>query len=98
MIKKITSEEEFEKEIKEGHLLVDFSASWCGPCRMMEPVLEELSSKIKVLKVDIDELEELTRKLGIMSVPTMIIYKDGKEVKKVIGYHSLDEMEQAIAS
>ena len=98
MIKKITSEEEFEKEITEGHLLVDFSATWCGPCRMMEPVLEELSSKIKVLKVDIDELEELTRKLGIMSVPTMIIYKDGKEVKKVIGYHSLDEMEQAIAS
>ena len=98
MIKKITSEAEFEKEIKEGHLRVDFSATWCGPCRMMEPVLEELSSKIKVLKVDIDELEELTRKLGIMSVPTMIIYKDGKEVKKVIGYHSIDEMEQAIAS
>mgnify|MGYP000658376457 CR=1 FL=1 len=52
MIKKITSEEEFEKEIKEGNLIVDFSATWCGPCRMMEPVLEELSSKIKIFKVD----------------------------------------------
>lgn len=97
MIKKITSEEEFEKEIKEGNLIVDFSAMWCGPCRMMEPVLKELSSKIKILKVDIDELEVLTRKLGIMSVPTMIIYKDGKEVKKVVGYHSLEEMESVIA-
>ncbi len=97
MIKKITSEEEFEKEIKEGNLIVDFSATWCGPCRMMEPVLKELSSKIKILKVDIDELEVLTRKLGIMSVPTMIIYKDGKEVKKVVGYHSLEEMESVIA-
>lgn len=97
MIKKITSEEEFEKEIKEGNLVVDFSATWCGPCRMMEPVLEELSSKIKIFKVDIDELEVLTRKLGIMSVPTMIIYKDGKEVKKVVGYHSLEEMESMIA-
>lgn len=97
MIKKITSEEEFEKEIKEGKLIVDFSATWCGPCRMMEPVLEELSSKIKIFKVDIDELEVLTRKLGIMSVPTMIIYKDGKEVKKVVGYHSLEEMESMIA-
>lgn len=97
MIKKITSEEEFEKEIKEGNLIVDFSATWCGPCRMMEPVLEELSSKIKIFKVDIDELEVLTRKLGIMSVPTMIIYKDGKEVKKVVGYHSLEEMESVIA-
>ncbi len=97
MIKKITSEEEFEKEIKEGNLIVDFSATWCGPCRMMEPVLEELSSKIKIFKVDIDELEVLTRKLGIMSVPTMIIYKDGKEVKKVVGYHSLEEMESMIA-
>ena len=97
MIKKITSEEEFEKEIKEGNLIVDFSATWCGPCRMMEPVLKELSSKIKILKVDLDELEVLTRKLGIMSVPTMIIYKDGKEVKKVVGYHSLEEMESVIA-
>lgn len=97
MIKKITSEEEFEKEIKEGNLIVDFSATWCGPCRMMEPILEELSSKIKIFKVDIDELEVLTRKLGIMSVPTMIIYKDGKEVKKVVGYHSLEEMESMIA-
>lgn len=97
MIKKITSEEEFEKEIKEGNLIVDFSATWCGPCRMMEPVLKELSSKIKILKVDIDELEVLTRKLGIMSVPTMIIYKDGKEVKKLVGYHSLEEMESVIA-
>ena len=97
MIKKIRSEEEFEKEIKEGNLIVDFSATWCGPCRMMEPVLEELSSKIKIFKVDIDELEVLTRKLGIMSVPTMIIYKDGKEVKKVVGYHSLEEMESMIA-
>lgn len=97
MIKKITSEEEFEKEIKEGNLIVDFSATWCGPCRMMEPVLKELSSKIKILKVDIDELEVLTRKLGIMSVPTIIIYKDGKEVKKVVGYHSLEEMESVIA-
>ena len=97
MIKKITSEEEFEKEIKEGNLIVDFSATWCGPRRMMEPVLEELSSKIKIFKVDIDELEVLTRKLGIMSVPTMIIYKDGKEVKKVVGYHSLEEMESMIA-
>ena len=86
-------EEDFDKLIEKGDVLVDFFATWCGPCKMLSPVLEELSDhfeRVKVVKVDIDQFEDLTRRHGIMSVPTMEIYKDGKLVKKEVGYHDYD--------
>ena len=85
--------EDFEKLIKEGNVIVDFFATCCGPCKMLSPVLDEVCVKntdIKIVKVDIDLFEELTRSHGVMSVPTLEIYKDGQLVRKEIGYHDID--------
>lgn len=85
--------EDFEKLIKEGNVIVDFFATWCGPCKMLSPVLDEVCAKntdIKIVKIDIDLFEELTRSHGVMSVPTLEIYKDGELVRKEIGYHDID--------
>lgn len=92
MIKVLTNEEEFTKIIEKGTWLVDFSATWCGPCRMLEPVLDEFGKENQVLKVDIDKFQELTSSFGIMSVPTLIVFKDGKKVIQDVGYKSLDEL------
>jgi len=82
---------EFQNEVLESNIpvLVDFAASWCGPCRMMGPVLEQLSAeyegKAKIVKVDIDESMDLAQKYQIMSVPNMIIFKGGAPVDAVVG-------------
>ena len=77
-----------------GIVLVDFFATWCGPCRMLTPVLEEVSEETdaKIYKVDIDKSEDLSRKFGIMVVPTMIIFKDGKEQEKFSGYMQKEDI------
>lgn len=75
--------------VKEGVTVVDFFATWCGPCKMLSPVLEELEedrSDFKVVKIDIDKEQELARSYGIMSVPTLILFKDGKEISKKVGF------------
>lgn len=83
---------EFETEVinKEGVTLVDFFAVWCGPCKMIAPVLEELSTemagKANIVKVDIDQHSHLADEYRISSVPTMIIFKDGKEVERIVGF------------
>ncbi|MDD3393672.1 MAG: thioredoxin [Anaerotignum sp.] len=83
--------DKFQKEVIESKVpvLVDFSATWCGPCKMMGPVLEQLSAeyegKAKVFKVDIDESLDLAQKYQIMSVPNMLFFKDGKPVDAVLG-------------
>lgn len=87
--------DDFESLIKEGDVIVDFFATWCGPCKMLSPVLEEIAEKfprIKVVKVDIDQFDDLTRAHGIMSVPTIEVYRNGALVKKEVGYHNLDEI------
>ncbi len=91
----LDKQEDFEELIKEGDVLVDFFATWCGPCQMLSPVLEDFSEhfeRVKVIKVDIDQFEELARRHGIMSVPTMEVYKDGKLVQKEVGYRSMDDI------
>ena len=83
------NEENFNELIKSGEVLVDFFATWCGPCRMLGPVLEELSSDragVKIVKIDVDECPNLTRSFGVMSVPTLFLFKDGKEVSKQNGF------------
>ncbi|GMA60342.1 thioredoxin [Alicyclobacillus fastidiosus] len=71
-------------------VLVDFWATWCGPCKMMAPVLEELSNdvagKLTVAKLDVDENPTTASKYGIMSIPTMIVFKNGQPVKQLVGY------------
>ena len=84
--------------VKDGLCLVDFYAEWCGPCKMLTPVLESLEDKIKVIKVDIDKFEELAFEYRIMSVPTMIFFKDGEKKEELIGFRDEDELLEVINS
>ena len=83
------SEKEFPKFIKSGSVLVDFYADWCMPCKMMAPVIDELSGdfkgKIKFGKINIDENSDVAQKYGIMSIPNFILFRDGKQVHQFIG-------------
>jgi thioredoxin 1 len=79
----------FNEEIKDNLTLVDFYATWCGPCRMMHPVIEDISKSypdLKILKVDVDKEENVAREYGIMSIPTIILFKNGNIVEKNVGY------------
>ena len=81
----VLKNENFDEIVKEGIVLVDFYASWCGPCKMQSPILESLEEDVKIIKIDVDEHDELARRFGIMSIPTLILFKDGKEIRKNIG-------------
>lgn len=78
--------EDFDSLIKEGIVVVDFYAEWCGPCKMLAPILDDISNEYKVIKINVDEHQELAMKFGIMSIPTVIIYKEGIEKQKVVGF------------
>ena len=80
--------EDFNEEIKDKLVLVDFYATWCGPCRMMHPIIEEVAKEenVKVIKVDVDKHDELARNYGIMSIPTIILFQNGNLVEKNIGF------------
>lgn len=82
----LEDESKFKELIKEDKILVDFFATWCGPCKMLGPVLEKTESDIKVIKVDTDEFEELAREYGVMSIPTLVLIEKGNEVKRNIGF------------
>ena len=84
-MKHITTKAEFEALIKENNnVVIDFYAQWCGPCKMIAPELERVESNIKVVKVDVDEFEDLARTYGVMSIPTLILFDNGKEVKRKV--------------
>ena len=85
----IKNENEFNETINSEYALVDFFATWCGPCKMMGPVLENVSSNrdnIKIIKVDVDKFESLARTYGVMSIPTLILFKKGQIIDKKIGF------------
>lgn len=91
----------FEQETKEGLVLIDFWATWCGPCRMQAPILEQLEAEfdeddLKIVKIDVDESPETARSFGIMSIPTLMLKKDGKVVKQVAGVHTKDQLKAII--
>ncbi len=92
---KYLENENLEDCLKEGITLVDFYADWCGPCQMMGEVLEKLTDA-NILKVNTDTHEDLARKYGIMSIPTLIFFKDKKEVKKEIGFKTKEEIERIL--
>ncbi len=86
------SKDDIEDLIKEGTYLVDFYADWCGPCKMMEPILEDISSDINIIKVNTDEMPKTTFKYRIMSIPTLIIFRDGNIINELVGVHTKDEI------
>ena len=77
-------------------VLVDFWATWCGPCRMIAPIVEEISDeydgRLNVFKVDVDEAEQVAMQFGIMSIPTLMIFKNGEEQERIVGYRSKEDL------
>ena len=94
------NEANFDKGIKSGLVLVDFYADWCRPCKMMQPVLEEVANeyqkKIVISKVNTDQNKTLSQKYQISGIPAMIVFKDGKEIARIIGYHDKASLVQKL--
>ena len=91
--------ENFDDLTKKGTVVVDFFATWCGPCKMLSPIIEELGESlddITFIKIDVDKHEDLARRFGVMSIPTLVFFKDGKEVKKHIGFISKNDLKGTI--
>lgn len=92
--------ENIDRELHDRIVLVDFWAEWCAPCRMMNPVLNELvdeiSTNCRIGKVNIEEQQALAQRFNVMSIPTMIIFMDGKEVHRLVGVRSKDQILKAI--
>jgi len=93
---------EFNINIADGVTLVDFWAPWCGPCRMQTPILEELAASVdgraKIAKVNVDEAGGVASGFGIQAIPTLMLFKDGKEVRRFIGVQSRETLTDAVSS
>ena len=91
MIKHLEDEKLFDEEISKGTVLVDFYADWCGPCRMLDPVLEDVAKElvdITILKVNVDQMKSISGRFSIRSIPTVVLFKDGKQVATNTGFVS----------
>ena len=98
MILHLEKEEDFEKEIQGDLVLVDFYADWCGPCQMLIPIIEQLEKEtgIKVIKIDTDEMINLAQSFRIMSIPTLLLFKNGKLVNKSLGYMPIEALREFV--
>ncbi len=97
------TKDNFKEEVLDSKVpvLVDFWASWCGPCQMVLPIIEELADEVKdakICKVNVDEQMELAKEYRVMSIPTFIVFKDGKKVKSAMGAKSKEEILELINS
>jgi thioredoxin 1 len=90
------TDQNFTTETNDGLVLADFWAPWCGPCKMIAPVLEELDAEmgesLKIVKVDVDENQETAGKFGVMSIPTLLVMKNGEVVDQVVGFQPKDAL------
>lgn len=94
------NDDNFDAEIAHGVVLVDFYADWCGPCRMLAPVIEDLAQEMKgkvtVAKVDTDQSVSVASKYEVTSIPTLILFKNGEPVKRVVGLKDLDSLRKMV--
>ena len=94
------TKDNFSQSIESGVTLVDFWAPWCGPCKMQLPIVEELSTELQgtavIGKINVDEEPELASQFGVMSIPTLILFKDGQPVDKMVGLQSKDALKNKI--
>ncbi|WP_339319021.1 thioredoxin [Paenibacillus sp. FSL R10-2734] len=96
------SDQTFSNEVEgQGTVVVDFWAPWCGPCKMIAPILDELSTElgdsVKIAKLNVDENPETASRFGVMSIPTLIFFKDGQPVDKVVGLNSKESLKNIVA-
>ena len=97
---KILNSNDFDKEVAEGVVVVDFFATWCGPCQMLAPVLEKISNSradFDIAKIDVDQLPDLAVEYGVEVVPTMVIFKNGKVMNKFEGFKSESEIVEEVS-
>lgn len=100
MLRHLENKDDFNKIIESNkEVVVDFFATWCGPCRMLGPVIEELSNELKdieFLKVDVDEFPEIAQSFAVMNIPTIIVFKDNKQVNKHIGFLNKNQLKDLL--
>ncbi|MDH6368125.1 MULTISPECIES: thioredoxin [unclassified Breznakia] len=93
---KIVSGSDFEKEIEQGLVLVDFYADWCGPCKMQAPVLEEvqneLQDQVKIIKLNVDNDPAIAQNYNVMSIPTLVLFKNGTEFATTVGFQAKPQL------
>ena len=91
---KVINEKEFKELVidSKDEVFVDFYADWCGPCKMLSPIMDDISTKAKVYKVNVDDEDDLAREYGVLSIPCVVAFKEGKEVNRSIGLRSKDDI------
>lgn len=97
---KIVRESEFANEVKDGLVLIDFYADWCGPCKMLSPILEQINKEnkdIKVVKINIDDSRMLASYYQVQSIPTLVLLKDGEFIHRMIGFNPKKKIEEFIS-
>lgn len=98
MVKQIT-DKEFDEVIKTGKVLVDCYAEWCGPCKMLSPVIDELSEElndVNFYKLNVDESDEVVRKYSVMSIPALLIFEDGELKNTSVGFKNKDQVKELL--
>ena len=90
---------EFDEKVKSGKVLVDFYADWCGPCKMLSPIIDQIAEETndtQFYKLNVDESEEIAVKYGIMSIPTLLLFENGQLKKTLVGFKSKSELEEEL--